>query len=352
MLFRRLASAAVILAVASLPVTSAADPSPAEAYALVNRDYWSKEPPPTAEQLAAAKKVLEAQAAKEPKEAKWAYALGRISDREAELSKGEARAAKREDALKRMRRAVELSPNTAIYQFWLGSAAFDRIDDVNMLSKVSLASEGRKALEKAVELDPNYLPARIGLAQYYLQAPAMAGGSVDKAKAQAEAMLRLADHAGDYQGQMTYAGIAAHEKNWSEVSRRYTLAESAKGAGSDPLMALRANAVVLVTRAHDPKGAAPVVERYVKLAPADDVTAWFLEAEVKRQLGHCDQAMPIYDKVLAKVPEARGSRLGAGACHEQLGQKDAAKRQYEEFLKRYPKDERAAEAKAALKRLG
>jgi tetratricopeptide (TPR) repeat protein len=352
MLRRYLASAAVVLAFASIPLTFAAELSLSEAFTLVDRDFWSKEPPPTPEQLTAARNLLDAQAAKEPKDAKWVYGLGRISDRESERLTGDARGAKHKDALERMRRAVELDPRSAKYQFWLGSTAFDRIDDVNMLSQVSLASEGRKAFETAVELDPSYLPARIGLAQYYLQAPSIAGGSVDKAKAQAEAMLRVPDHVGDYQGQMTYAGIAAHEKNWAEMSRRYTLAESAKGVGNDPLATLRTNAVMLLTRAHDPKAAGPVVERYLKLAPADDVSGWFLDGEVKRQLGHCAEALPLYDKVLAKVPEARGSRLGAAVCHEQLGQKDAAKRDYEEFLKRYPKDERAVEAKAALKRLG
>ena len=352
MLFRRLASAAVVVAIASLQATSAADLSAAEAYALANRDYWSKEPVPTPEQLAAARKVLEAQAATEPKEAKWAYALGRIADREAETATGVTRAAKHEAALKHLRRAVELNPNLALYQFWLGSMAFDRISDVNMVSKVSLASEGRKAFEKAVELDPNHLPARVGLVQYYLRAPAIAGGSVDKAKVQAEAMLHVPDHAGDYQAQMAYAGIAVHEKNWKEMSRRYTLAEKSQGVGSDPLATLRTNAMMLLTRANDPNAAAPVVERYVTLAPADDVSALFLDAELKRQLGRCAEALPQYDKVLAKVPEARGSRLGAAACREQLGQKDAAKRDYKEFLKRYPKDERAAEAKEALKRLG
>lgn len=94
-----------------------------------------------------------------------------------------------------------------------------------------------------------------------------------------------------------------------------------------------------------------LVTRYFKAAPPDDVSAWVLDAEVKRQLGHCDEALPQYDRVLAKIAEARGSRLGAAACHEQLGQKDAAKRDYEEFLKRYPKDDRAGEAKAGLARL-
>ena len=50
-------------------------------------------------------------------------------------------------------------------------------------------------------------------------------------------------------------------------------------------------------------------------------------------------------------PEARGSRWGAAVCREQLGQKDAARRDYEEFARRFPDDDHAKEAKAAMKRL-
>lgn len=39
----------------------------------------------------------------------------------------------------------------------------------------------KSAWEKAVQLDPKTVDARESLIQYYLQAPAIAGGSVDKA---------------------------------------------------------------------------------------------------------------------------------------------------------------------------
>jgi TolA-binding protein len=46
-----------------------------------------------------------------------------------------------------------------------------------------------------------------------------------------------------------------------------------------------------------------------------------------------------------------GSRWGSAVCHEAVGQKDAARRDYEEFIKRFPEDEKAKDAKAAVKRL-
>ena len=67
--------------------------------------------------------------------------------------------------------------------------------------------------------------------------------------------------------------------------------------------------------------------------------------------GRCADALPRYDLVLAKYEQARGSRWGAAVCHEQLGHKDLARRDFEEYARRFPNDPRAKEAKASAKRL-
>jgi tetratricopeptide (TPR) repeat protein len=332
-------------------VSLADELTPESAYTLVARDVWSKDPFPKPEELAAARKVLEEQAPREPKSARWTYALARVAVIEAERAKGDAENAKRKQALEGFERAVELQPGNADYQYWLGSASFEHIDDVGMLSKMSLASGGRKAFEKAIALDPNQVEARVGLSQFYVGAPAIAGGSVDKAKEQANALIALPEKRGEYQGHMILAGIAAREENWPEMSRQYGAAETSSGVGADPVAVLRAQAWSLLNRKKDPQAAAAIVARYLKVASADDLTALYLDGEVKRQLGHCAEALLRYDQVLAKRAEARGSRWGAAVCRDQLGQKDAARRDYEEYTRRFPDDEHAKEAKAAIKRL-
>ena len=150
---------------------------------------------------------------------------------------------------------------------------------------------------------------------------------------------------------MVLAQIAAHDENWTEMSRQLVAAETAPGDGADPAGAMRSHAWLLLNRKKDPQAALPVVERYAKIAKPDDVTAVYLDAEVHRQLGRCAEALPKFDQVLAKYAEARGSRWGAAVCREQLGQKEASRHDYEEFARRFPDDDRAKEAKAALKRL-
>lgn len=325
--------------------------TPDAAYALVVRAPLSRDPFPKADQLAAARKVLEAQAAREPKSGKWAYALAHVTYAEAEQATGKAAEKKREAAQERFERAADLQPGHADGQFWLASSSFERIDDVSMLSKMSLASQGRKAFEKAIALDPNHVGARVGLMQFFSQAPAIAGGSMDKAKALGNELLALPGRRGEFQGHMALAGLAEEKSNWAEMSRHYIAAETAQGEGADPLVAMQAHAAILLGKAADPKAALPVMERYVKAAPADNVSAWFFDGEVKRQQGKCGEAVTRYEQVIAKVEGARGSRWGAAVCHEKLGHKDVARKHYGEFVRRFPDDPRSKEAQSALKRL-
>ena len=298
---------ATLVSLCTIASAQAGDLTLDAAYSLAARELWSKDPYPTPEELAAARAVLEAQAKREPHSARWTYALARVASIEADRAQGDASKTKSKEALNGFETAVELAPDNAEYQYWLGSASFEHIDDVGMLSKMSLASGGRKAFERAIAIDPNMVAARMGLAQFYIGAPAIAGGSVEKAKAQGDALVALPDKRGEFQGRMVLAGVAVHEKDWAEMSRQFTLAETAGGVGADPVAALRSLAWNLLNQKKDPEAAAPVVARYLKVAPADDVTAWFLDAEVKRQLGHCADALPQYDRVLVTRPEAKAA---------------------------------------------
>jgi cytochrome c-type biogenesis protein CcmH/NrfG len=97
----------------------------------------------------------------------------------AQLQKGEA-----EEAVESAEQAVELAPNDAQAQFWLGNSLGMRIGQVNMLRKMAMAPDLRDAFEAAVRLDGNLLDARSALIQFYLQAPGAMGGGVEKAQAQ------------------------------------------------------------------------------------------------------------------------------------------------------------------------
>lgn len=102
----------------------------------------------------------------------------------AQLQKGEA-----EDAVESAEQAVELAPNDAQAQLWLGNSLGVRINQVNMLRKLAMATDLRDAFEAAVRLDGNLLDARSALIQYYLH-PAAPGGGIEKAQAQQAEIAR------------------------------------------------------------------------------------------------------------------------------------------------------------------
>src|SRR5258706_15358214 len=93
---------AVILAalttLACLAPARADDPTPDAAYARVVRAPLSRDPLPKPDELPAARNLLEAQAAREPKEPRWVYALAHIANAEAEQATGDTQKGKRKEA--------------------------------------------------------------------------------------------------------------------------------------------------------------------------------------------------------------------------------------------------------------
>lgn len=94
-------------------------------------------------------------------------------------------------AVLHLEKAASLSPTDSRIQQWLGDAYGLSALKAGLFSKLSWAEKCRTAYEKSVELDPQNLSARVALLNFYLKAPAMAGGGTDKALRQAEAVQAL-----------------------------------------------------------------------------------------------------------------------------------------------------------------
>lgn len=72
-----------------------------------------------------------------------------------------------------------------------GRALLEKLQKASGLDQALYASQVKAAFEKAVEIDPSNVEARLSLAGYYTNAPFIAGGSFKKAKKQAEAIIAL-----------------------------------------------------------------------------------------------------------------------------------------------------------------
>jgi cytochrome c-type biogenesis protein CcmH/NrfG len=81
-----------------------------------------------------------------------------------------------------LEKAVQLEPRNAWHLLWLGRAYGRRAENASFLTAPGWARKARKSFEQAVVLDPRNLEAASDLLEYYLEAPGILGGGVDKAE--------------------------------------------------------------------------------------------------------------------------------------------------------------------------
>jgi tetratricopeptide (TPR) repeat protein len=84
-----------------------------------------------------------------------------------------------------LERAAKLKPARADIHYWLGAAYRTEMMQASFFRQPSLASKMREQFEEALRLDANYHDARFALIDYFTFAPAIAGGSEEKALQQA-----------------------------------------------------------------------------------------------------------------------------------------------------------------------
>lgn len=112
---------------------------------------------------------------------------------------------------------VEKYPENAEVHFWLGSSNIEALQEASLFEKASLSYYGLKHLKQAIAIDSSHLQARVRLANYYLHAPAIAGGSYSKALEQAIALR-------DYDKTTAYsleASIYTSQKEYDKAKQLY-----------------------------------------------------------------------------------------------------------------------------------
>lgn len=172
----------------------------------------------------------------------------------AQLALGQAEA-----AVASFRRAAKLDPHNGRYQYWLGEALAQRIPEVSVFSKSSLASDLRDAFERAVALEPDFIPAHESLMEFYLRAPGFLGGGMDKALQQSRVIAKL-----------------------------------------NPARGKRANAIIAMTRDHVDVAMSDY-KQAIHLAPHDASLRIEL-GKLYRKHGHAHEACVVFQQALRLAP--------------------------------------------------
>ncbi len=115
------------------------------------------------------------------------------------------------------RRAITLEPNNGRYHRWMAHVYGEKAARANFLAAATLAGKTREEFERAVQLNPKDVDARVDLAEFYLEAPSIVGGGHDKARAQAR-IIGAADPAREH---WVYGRIAEKNRDTATAEREY-----------------------------------------------------------------------------------------------------------------------------------
>jgi tetratricopeptide (TPR) repeat protein len=125
-------------------------------------------------------------------------------------------------------KAVALVPDNGLYHLWLGRIYGEKADRASFLTAAGLAKKVRSEFERAVEFAPESWEARTDLAEFYLEAPGIVGGSKDKARAQAD-LLAPQNPA---MAHWVKARIAERNKDNAAAEQEYRAAITASQGGA------------------------------------------------------------------------------------------------------------------------
>src|SRR4051812_33396903 len=133
------------------------------------------------------------------------------------LGKAAVQAHRVDDAVTQMERAVALDTANWEYHMWLGHAYVRQIGTVNFMRKAFVGRRMGAEYNKAVELAPENLDAAEARLEFFLNAPGIVGGGLDKAEAEATRIASL----NRYRGGFAQGRIAEHEKQYGRAESVY-----------------------------------------------------------------------------------------------------------------------------------
>jgi tetratricopeptide (TPR) repeat protein len=251
-------------------------------------------------------------------------------------------------AVKSFERAVSLDDKNAEYHLWLGRAVGSVAQNANVLRQPFLAKRVKAEFERTVQLDASNLGGHDGLMQFYLQAPGIIGGSLSKAREEAEAIARISP----LRGHFARATIAIHEKDLA------TAEHEDRGAVNEFPDTLAAVATLANLLANNHRGdeAFAVLDKYLARKPGDVLALWWVgrvAAITGMQLERGEQALRTIlvapgVGVDPNLPVPANIHFRLGDIFAKKGAKEQARKEYEKAIELNPQLDAARKALKAL----
>jgi tetratricopeptide (TPR) repeat protein len=273
-----------------------------------------------------------------PKDDVALWTLGRLTGGEV---------AARKELLPKAEACVAERPQSARCHNLIGSLLGIQAQSGGMSEALKLVGRIKEGFIKGAELDPGHYAIRRDLVQFYLQAPGIAGGSVRKAREQAEDFGKK-DPA---RGALLGAEVLIYDKAFDKAEA--VLAGIKPGGDADLAEALRGTRSNLgFGLLQDEKATA--ARRQFEAVIAEDATNANAHLGLGRALLALDQAaaaVPVLERGLQINPKLR-AHYRLGMAYEKLGEKAKAIAAFKQFLSYQSEGKAPDDARKRIAALG
>ena len=235
-------------------------------------------------------------------------------------------------------------PQSSLLVLQRSSLKSEGFGDVGAIGRMRLAREVRAGLERAVELDPDSVQARLGLALYFINAPRIAGGGADRAEPHL-AWIRERAPMDYFDLQATLAmsrGDMEAALDWLEQATR-----------ADPQARPRFRRALILIALQRYDEARAVLDAIVERAPSH-AAAWYqlgrtsVLAEDRLEQGQAALQRFLDTAPWPTDPSPAAAWWRIGQLHQLKGDTGQAREAYQQALAMDRKFTRAAEALSAL----
>jgi len=263
------------------------------------------------------------------------FYLGRISLEENDL----------DDAIDRLKKAVELDEEDSIYRTWLGRAYIAKLQTASYFEKGILSGRALENLKKAVDLDPANVEARVSLGGYYLNAPSIAGGSKKKAREQAEEVVKY----DSVRGNAMLAGVYIKDEKYDLAVEKLEICVRAQPENIE----YRYRLGMLYQQLEEYGKAFDVFERVLDDDPNDLGALYQIGRTAVFARSNTDRGMVCLEKYLTMEPKPGypghdGAHWRIGMLYEISGDTARARTEYETAVRLNPDEDGYRESLKSL----
>jgi tetratricopeptide (TPR) repeat protein len=235
-------------------------------------------------------------------------------------------------AVAQLEKSVDLDGKNSVYHQWLGRAYGGKADKDRSLFD---ARKVKKEFQAAVQLNPSNISAREDLEEYCIDAPWVAGGNKDEAKAQVEAIAAL----DPVRGHLARGVLYEKESKKSDLAEaEYRQVLSAKPKDMDVYF----DVATFFQRQNKPSDMETAIQAAAQANPNDSRLAYY--RGVSRVLSNTEtaRAEEYLKAYLATTPDRSdwpshaAAREWLGRLFEAQGKRSEAAEQYREALQLEP----------------